>query len=147
MKRTALFILLIAVATSSWAQSNEDGVRSAVVDYLEGLYQAEPERIERSVSKDLVKYGHWRPSAEGEYRGSPMTYEQLKSLAAGWNTDNKQGIDEDTPREIVVLDALDKTATAKLTALWGIDYFQLEKIDGKWMIRHIIWQSHPLEDG
>jgi len=36
-----------------------------------------------------------------------------------------------------------KTATAKLTAFWGIDYFQLEKIEDKWMIRHIIWQSHP----
>jgi len=146
MKRLLPFLLLFAFSSSSWAQSDEDGVHSAVADYLEGLYQAEPDRIERSVSKDLVKYGHWRPSADRDYRSSPMNYDQLYSLASGWNTDNKQGIDERSPREIVVFDVLDKTASAKLTAHWGIDYFQLEKIDGKWMIRHVIWQSHPVGD-
>jgi len=76
-----------------------------------------------------------------------MTYDQLHGLAQRWNSDNRQGINEDSPREIVVMDVLDKTAVAKLTAQWGIDYFQLEKTDGKWMIRHIIWQAHPAEDG
>ena len=66
-----------------------------------------------------------------------MNFEQLKGLAATWNSNNRQGIDESTPREIVVLDVLDKIASAKLTAQWGIDYFQLEKMDGKWMIRHV----------
>ena len=45
------------------------------------------------------------------------------------------------------MDVLDKTAVAKLTAFWGIDYFQLEKNDGIWQIRHVIWQSHPPSDG
>ena len=52
-------------------------------------------------------------------------------------------LDSDTPKELKVLDVLDKTATAKLTAQWGVDYFQLEKSDDKWMIRHVLWQSHP----
>ena len=146
MKRIVLLLLIFAFSAPVFAQSDEDGVRDAVTDYLEGLYQAEPERIERSVSKDLVKFGHWRRSADQEYRGAPMNFEQLKDLAANWNTNNRQGIDDSTPREIVVLDVLDKIASAKLTADWGIDYFQLEKLDGKWMIRHVVWQSHPMGD-
>ena len=72
-----------------------------------------------------------------------MNYEQLHKLAASWNVDNKQNVGAKTPKKVDVLDVLDKTATAKLTAHWGIDYFQLEKIEEKWMIRHIMWQAHP----
>ncbi|MDA1028190.1 MAG: nuclear transport factor 2 family protein [Bacteroidetes bacterium] len=137
-----LFLVILAVQLS-YAQTDQEGVRSAVEDYLEGLYQAAPERIERSVSKSLVKFGYWRDSPEKEYVGYPMSYDQLMRLAASWNVGNKMKLDDSTPREIAVLDVLNKTAVAKLTAHWGIDYFQLEKVDGKWMIRHIIWQAHP----
>ena len=138
----ALAAILVAPVA---AQSADDtaGVEAAVEDYLLGIYDVEPERMERSVSKDLVKFGYFRPSAEAEYRAAPMNYEQLHRLASQWNVDNRQGPGEDTPREIEVLDVLDKTAAAKLTAHWGVDYFQLEKIDGKWMIRHVHWQSPP----
>lgn len=137
--------LCVPVAQAQSADDHE-GVRAAVVDYLEGLYSADPDRIERSVSPDMVKFGYWRQTAEDEYSPSPMSYEQLYRLAGSWNADNRQGIDEDTPRAIEVLDVLDKTAAAKLTAAWGIDYFQLEKIEGRWMIRHVLWQSHPEGD-
>lgn len=139
---------LAILAPVAQAQSAEDheGVHAAVVDYLEGLYSAEPERIERSVSPHMVKFGYWRESPADEYSPTPMTYEQLYRLAGNWNADNRQGIDEDTPRAIEVLDVLDQTAAAKLTAAWGIDYFQLEKVEGKWMIRHVLWQSHPEGD-
>lgn len=147
MKNSLLLLLALCLAAPSFAQSDTDGVRMAVEDYRDALYEADASKIERSVSTDLVKYGYWRSSAEEAYQGSPMTYDQLHGLAQRWNSDNRQGINEDSPREIVVMDVLDKTAVAKLTAQWGIDYFQLEKTDGKWMIRHIIWQAHPAEDG
>ena len=138
---TFLFLVVVSVslslaqADSSRTYDDEQGVYDAVEDYLEGLYQAQPDRIERSVSKDLVKFGYWRQSADEAYAGSPMNFEQLKQLASRWNANNRMKLDDKTPREIVVLDVLDKTAVAKLTAQWGIDYFQLENIDGKWMIR------------
>jgi hypothetical protein len=28
-------------------------------------------------------------------------------------------------------------------ASWGIDFMQLAKIDGRWQILNIVWQSHP----
>jgi hypothetical protein len=146
MKRT-LFVLTLLLFSMApvYAQTNTQGVHDAVEDYLEGLYQAQPDRIERSVSKDLVKFGYWRQSADEAYAGSPMNFEQLKQLASRWNANNRMKLDDKTPREIVVLDVLDKTAVAKLTAQWGIDYFQLENIDGKWMIRHVLWQAHPID--
>ena len=44
MKRIVFLLLFFAFSASVFAQSDEDGVRDAVTDYLEGLYQAEPER-------------------------------------------------------------------------------------------------------
>ena len=145
MKRILFFLAAILVAPGAFAQSTseESAVHDAVLDYVEALYDVEPERIERSVSKELVKFGYWRSSPTAEYQGAAMNFEQLKNLAAGWNVDNRQNITQETPKEIVVLDVLDKVASAKLTALWGVDYFLLEKMDDKWMIRHVLWQSPP----
>ena len=42
-----------------------------------------------------------------------------------------------------MLDVLDQTAVAKVTANWGIDYMLLAKFDGRWKIVEILWQSHP----
>jgi hypothetical protein len=42
-----------------------------------------------------------------------------------------------------VLDVLDQTAVAKVTAQWGIDYMHLAKYDGRWKIINIVWQAHP----
>ena len=44
----------------------------------------------------------------------------------------------------VALDVLDKTATAKLTADWGVDYFHLARFDGQWQIVNVMWQSPPM---
>ena len=51
------------------------------------------------------------------------------------------------PKEIEILDVADQTAAAKLTAWWGIDYLQLAKYDGRWMIVHVLWQSPPRPAG
>ncbi len=103
--------------------------------------QADSTRVVRSVHPDLVKYGYY--TRDGTYRGTPMTFAELKQLAASWNQGQKR-VDPDTAtREIVVLDVLDQTASAKIVAHWGIDYMHLAKVDGRWMVRQILWQSHP----
>ncbi|MGH9838243.1 MAG: nuclear transport factor 2 family protein [Blastocatellia bacterium] len=35
------------------------------------------------------------------------------------------------------------SASAKLVAEWGMDYFHLAKYDGKWKIVNVMWQSLP----
>lgn len=134
--------MLLMLPAGAEAQSDADrkAVEEAVLDYVEGIYLVQPERIERSVHKDLRKLGYWREDSSSEYQLAPMTYQQLYDLAARWNA--KGQVDPETaPKEIVILDVLDQTASAKLTAAWGVDYFQLGKYDGKWMIVNVLWQS------
>lgn len=69
-----------------------------------------------------------------------MTYEQLLDVARSWNADGTT-LRSDAPRIVEVYDVLNKTASAKITAQWGIDYMQLVKYDDGWKIRNIVWQE------
>jgi hypothetical protein len=140
----ALFALALPGALPAQDGSDDQGVTAAVMDYVDAIYNVEPERIDRSVSPDLVKRGYWRQEAGADYREYPMNFDQLRSLSEQWNADGH--LDPATAiKEVVVFDILDKTASAKLVADWGIDYMQLAKVDGRWMIKNILWQSHPPE--
>ncbi len=135
----AVPVLALPLTLQDDVQDDRKAVTRAVQDYVEAFYQAKPELIERSVAPELAKYGYWR-NENGEYAGSAMTYENAISLAETWNKGGRQG---DITFDIELFEVADQTAAAKLTAKWGIDYMQLSKVDGKWKIRHVMWQSHP----
>jgi Putative lumazine-binding len=145
---TARSLTALTLAAVIWvpggaiAQGSPDkeGVRQAALDYVEAIYNVQPERIERSVHPSLVKRGFYKKDASTPYAEMPMTYDQLVKLAASWNKDGKR---DTKVKEIAILDVLDQTAVVKLTASWGIDYMFLGKFDGKWKITQILWQSHP----
>ena len=119
--------------------ADRKAVERAVLDYAEAIYEVKPELVDRSVHRELAKRGFIR-GQDGAYREAPMTFAQLRTLAERWNAQGR--VDAKTARkEVVVLDLLDQTASAKLTASWGIDYLHLGKYDGEWKIVNIIWQT------
>ena len=146
MKKTLLpaALLLLALPAAARAQGGADreAVRLAVLDYVEGIYNVEPARIERSVHPKLAKLGFYRGKNDAAYRaGAAMPFERLLEVARNYNKEGK--LPKDAPKEVIVFDVLDQTATAKLVAEWGIDYMHLAKFDGKWMIVNVLWQSPP----
>ena len=129
-----------AITATAQPPDDREAVRQAVLDYVEALYEADSSRIQRSVHRDLFKLGFERDK-DGTYKPTRMTYQQLYELAGTWNKTGR--IPKNSPKEIVVYDVVDQTASAKLTARWGIDYMHLAKFDGKWMITDILWQTPP----
>ena len=148
MKQTIFLLLFFALTITSYGQtgaasSDRDLVYAAIEDYVDALYLVQPDRIKKSVHPNLTKKGFWRPKDKTEYSPeSTMTFDQLVDLASKWNA--KGNVPKDAPKKIEIFDVQDQTALAKLTAVWGTDYFQLAKYDGKWMIVNIVWQSHPV---
>ena len=147
-KSLALLFTVISIAglgfvsrTSNNNDAEVKAVERACLDYVEGVYEIKPELIERSVHPELKKYGYWRGQGKTEYRGTAMTYEQLHELSKSYNKDGR--VPEDAPKEVTVFDVMDKTASAKLVAQWGIDYFHLVKEEGQWKILQVVWQSPP----
>lgn len=148
MKYTFIcFVIIILMSTNLATMSGQattldhDMVTTAVEDYVLGLYNVEPQRIERSVDTILHKLGYYDYNNES-YSHVKMTYQQLYDLAGKWNIDGSQANDE-SPRKIEIYEVHDRTASAKLTAVWGIDFMHLSKVDGVWKITNIMWQSLP----
>ena len=125
--------------TTSTTATEKDLVAAAVRDYVEALYEADTSKIERSVALHLAKRGYY--TNKGVLQEANMTYDQLVQLTKRWKGNRVFGAN--TPKKIIVLDVLDKIASAKLEAEWGIDYFHLAKLNNKWTIINVLWQDHP----
>ncbi len=142
---TVVFALALACACQmmSFAQTDteREAVRQAALDYVEGVYEVDATRIERSVHPDLAKRGFYIKKGEATYSFSPMTFAELVNLAKTYNKNGR--VPKDAPKEVIILDVLDQTASVKVVAVWGVDYMHLAKYDGKWMIVNILWQSPP----
>ena len=135
------FPFIFFAYTLGQTDADREAVRQAALDYVEGVYEVSPQRIERSVHPDLVKRGFFIKKGETNYSGAPMTFAQLVELAKTYNKSGK--LPKNAPKEVVVFDVLDQTASVKVTAVWGVDYMHLAKSDGIWMIVNILWQSLP----
>lgn len=142
----SLGVLGLSGALFLLGSGDEDrkGVERAVLDYVEAIEQAKPEWIERSVHPDLAKFGFSRGSADGEWRHHPMTFDGLVKLAREMKALGH--VPENAQHEVQLLDVMDKTASAKLSAFWGVDYMHLAKYDGKWKIVQVLWQSRPVDE-
>jgi len=137
----AALVLLPSAAFAQGMDAEREAVRQAVLDYVEGIYEVNPARIERSVHPELAKRGFFIKKGETAYSSDVMTFQQLVEVA---KTFNKSGrVPKDAVKEVVVFDVSDQTASAKLTAVWGIDYIHLAKYDGKWKFVNVLWQTPP----
>ena len=143
-------LLLTAVAVLALGQrsvhaqapSDREAVRLAVLDYVEGFYEGDTTRLVRSVWTEVRKYGYWRAKPDTPYAGEAMPFPAFMTYANGVKS-GRNRTPAGAPKEIVVFDVQDQTASAKLTAWWGTDYLLLAREGGRWMIIQVLWQSPP----
>ena len=123
--------------------SEEAKVKAACMDYIEGFYEGDQEKLKRSVSPDLLKFGYMkRRGAEIFASAGQMTFEEALAYAKGVK-EKERFPKPDAPRGVEVYDVGEQIASAKVTAWWGFDYMLLAKKEGKWMIEQVLWQGPP----
>ncbi|MCH8123376.1 MAG: nuclear transport factor 2 family protein [Bacteroidetes bacterium] len=141
-----VFVLWLVIPLLSLAQSseNEEGVRRAVLNYVEGFYEGDSTKIAMGVFSEVNKRGFYIPSHSdsGEYMVSPMSFEEMFDYVRNVRR-RKNYAPASAPKEIEIYDVMDQTASVKLTAFWGSDYMLLAKRDGKWKIWQVLWQTPP----
>ena len=152
MKHMLKFAVMIAVTHAvalvrvAQAQGDErEAVRRAVLDYVEGFYEGDTTRLVRSVMPEVFKYGYSIPRGSARYEGERMTWAEINAYANGVKASGKLA-PATAKKDVLVFDVLDQTASAKLTAYWGVDYLLLAKRNGRWMVSHVLWQSLPAHD-
>ena len=147
MKKVLLLIIGLAlVGHLHGQQSNteEAKVKAACMDYIEGFYEGDQDKLKRSLSPNLLKFGYMKRRGTEEFASAgQMTFEEALAYAKG--VKEKQRFPKpDAPRGVEIYDVGDQIASAKVTAWWGFDYMLLAKKDGKWMIEQVLWQG-PLK--
>jgi hypothetical protein len=139
----AIGIGLLAASGGAVAQPKGDveGVKRAALDYVEGFYEGDTTKFLRSVRPEVDKFGFWKDD-KGAYQSGGFPWPRFFDFARRVR-EGKQKTPANAPKEVTILDVQDQTAAAKVRAYWGTDYFLMGRYDGRWMIRHIMWQDPP----
>lgn len=141
-----LHVVLAAVIVlplgSLRAQSAADssGIRQAALDYIEGYYEGNAERMARAVHPELAKR-IVRVNEQGRYMLGQMS---AMTLVEG----TRAGGGKDTPvaerrKDVTIFDIYQNAASAKIYASGWVDYLHLAKWNGRWVIVNVLWELHP----
>lgn len=114
--------------------TDELRVRAAVLDYVEGIYKRDAERMARSLHPDVRR--HVRAIQEGVSSSTTLEHDDLLALAEGELCN--ASLPRRGPKRISVYELRDNVAAARLTAAWGVDLLHLAKEDGRWRIVGIV---------
>jgi len=146
MQRTAVVLAtgLVALASTMHAQSATDSaaIRATALDYIEGWYTGDAARMERALHPDLAKR-IVRIGQDGSSSLSHMTAEQLVEATAGGY--GKQTPKDEQQKDLTILDVYGGAAVVKIVARDWIDYLQIGKFDGRWVIINVLWELKPQE--
>jgi len=141
-----LFLLVIVALLSSIpmarAQSAADAeaIKQTALDYIEGWYEGNPERMERALHPELAKR-IVRTSKEGMSnlnQISAMTLVQYTRRGGGKNTPK-----EKQQKDVTILDVFENAASVKIVASDWIDYLHMAKWNGRWVIVNVLWELKP----
>lgn len=113
-------------------------IRATALDYIEGWYTGDAERMERALHPELVK----RILVVDEERG--MTFLDgmgMTKLVGGTRAGFGTQVPESERRtDVTILDVFGNAASAKIDAGGWIDYLHLARQDGRWLIANVLWE-------
>lgn len=137
-----LFVLLASIAQAQ-AQSPADAtaIKQTALDYIEGWYEGNAERMERALHPELAKRIVQTDAASGRSRlgqMSAMTLVQSTRAGGGRNTPK-----ENQQKDVNILDVFENAASVKVVASDWVDYLQMAKWNGRWVIVNVLWELKP----
>jgi hypothetical protein len=142
-----VFVLLALLVGGVQAQSSADSaaVRATALDYVEGWYEGNSERMARALHPELVK----RIVVQDSTTGKTMVQGMGASVLVN---STRHGYGKETPKErqqkeVRVLDIFGNAASAKAVMADWVDYMQLAKVDGRWVIVNVLWERKPKTSG
>lgn len=147
MKKTALFLSFLAIfalqtANAQTTVSAEDkaAITQTALDYIEGWYEGNAERMERALHPDLAKR-IVRTNDKGQSSlGQMSALTLVQSVRTGYGKNTPK---ERQQKDVTILDVFENAATVKLVAADWIDYLHIAKYNGRWVIVNVLWAMKP----
>lgn len=133
-------LLLTALPhTTLTAQTAQDsaGIRLAALDYIEGWYSGNGDRMAKALHPELAKR-IMNTDTLGNYWIRDMgATELIRGTRAGGGTRTPQ---PDRRSDVEILDIFQNAASARIDAGGWIDYLHLVRWHGQWMIINVLWE-------
>lgn len=132
--------LLIPSSLPAQTAADSAAIKAAALDYIEGYYAGNGERMERALHPELAKR---------IVRTNPQGRSQLGQMSALTLVQGtRDGGGRDIPaaqqqRDVTILDIYRSAASAKIVASSWIDYLHLAKWNGRWVIVNVLWELKP----
>jgi hypothetical protein len=136
-------IILLASFTEARAQSPADAaaIKQTALDYIEGWYEGNPERMERALHPELAKRIVRTDPKSGQSRLDQMSAMSLVlGTRAGWGKNTPK---EKQQKDVTILDVYENAASVKVVATDWIDYLHMAKVNGRWVIVNVLWELKP----
>jgi hypothetical protein len=141
--RYGLLVVLLAVPITAHAQTAADSssIRATALDYVEGWYEGNPERMSRALHPELVKR---IVASDTATKRSVLENMGASALVNG----TRHGWGKETPRnrqqkDVTILDIFGRAASVKAVMADWIDYMHMAKVDGRWVILNVLWERKP----
>jgi hypothetical protein len=148
----SLFVVFLVCALSALAQQNQTAsskpseedlaaIKQTALDYVEGWYEGNAERMERALHPDLAKRTVRIDPKTGRSRLDQMSAMSLyQGVRAGYgkNTPKEKQI-----KDVFILDVFGNTASVKAIMSDWIDYMHIAKFNGRWVIVNVLWELKP----
>lgn len=133
----AVLALLAPAAGAAQTAADSAAIRAAATDYIQGWYDADAARMERSLHTGLAKRIVVRDPATRRSRVDNLTAAELvRDTGTG-----EKAAPNMRRQDITILDIFQNMATVKLVASGWVDYMHLGKIDGEWKIVNVMWDQ------
>ena len=143
MKTVLLLALILTSFAGTQAQTSDadrEAIKATALDYIEGWYEGNPDRMERALHPDLAK----RIVRTNDRGQSMLGQMSAMTLVQGV----KNGGGKTTPKEkqqkdVTILDVFGNAASVKVIATDWIDYLHIAKSNGRWVIVNVLWELKP----
>ncbi len=145
MRRIFPALVLVAVLGASTAHSQTATDSAAIVEtalnYIEGWYEGNADRMSRALHPQLAKRIVRTNPETGESELGDMSAATLIGAT-------EQGFGTRTPverqqKDVTILDIYRNAAVVKVVAADWIDYLQVAKSNGEWVIINVLWEMKP----
>ncbi|MBI3003958.1 MAG: nuclear transport factor 2 family protein [Ignavibacteriales bacterium] len=138
-----LGVVFVGLAAHTHAQSSADSaaIRKAALNYVEGWYEADADRMESALHPELAKRIVLVDEKTGKNWLDMMGASRLVSgtrRGGGKNTPKDQ-----QQKDVSILDIFGNTASVKAIMSGWIDYMHLAKWNGEWKIVNVLWEYKP----
>lgn len=116
-------------------------IKQTALDYIEGYYDGNAERMERALHPDLAKR-----IVRTDPTSKRSRLEQMSAMGlvqATRSHANKPTPKDQQQKDVTILDAFENAASVKVVASDWIDYLHVAKFNGRWVIVNVLWELKP----